>query len=99
MQMTKTKYLILAITTLMSVHSAFGQRPKPSPTPTPDPGQERLEVNIRRVRLPITVTDKKKELISGLTQGDFQVLEDNVPQVIDSFTSEQNNVLPLYVAC
>lgn len=95
--MTKTKYLILAITTLMSFYSAFGQQPKPSPTPTPDPGQEKLEVNIRRVRLPITVTDKKKELISGLTQGDFQVLEDNVPQVIDSFTSEQSNVLPLYV--
>jgi Ca-activated chloride channel homolog len=101
MQMTKTKYLILAITTLMSFYSAFGQQPqqpKPSPTPTPDPGQEKLEVNIRRVRLPITVTDKKKELISGLTQGDFQVLEDNVLQVIDSFTSEQNNVLPLYVS-
>jgi VWFA-related protein len=82
---------------MMSFYSAFGQQAKPSPTPTPDPGQERLEVNIRRVRLPITVTDKKKELIPGLTQGDFQVLEDNVPQVIDSFTSEQNNVLPLYV--
>jgi Ca-activated chloride channel family protein len=97
MQMTKTKYLILAITALMLSYSAFGQRPKPSPTPTPDPGQERLEVNIRRVRLPITVTDNKKQFVTGLTQSDFVIMEDKVPQQIESFTSEQNNVLPLYV--
>ena len=98
MQMTKTKYLILAITMLLPVHSAFGQQPKPSPTPTPDPGQERVNVNIRRVRLPITVTDNKKQFVSGLTQNDFVVMEDKVPQQIESFTSEQNNVLPLYVS-
>ena len=97
MQMTKTKYLILAITTLMSFQSAFGQQPKPSPTPTPDPGQETLKVNIRRVRLPITVTDNKKQFVTGLTQNDFVIMEDKVPQQIESFTSEQNNVLPLYV--
>jgi VWFA-related protein len=49
------------------------------------------------VRLPITVTDKKGQFIPGLTQSDFQVFEDKVPQQIDSFTSEQNNNLPLYV--
>jgi VWFA-related protein len=97
MHMTKTKYLILAITMLLPVHSAFGQQPKPSPTPTPDPGQERVNVNIRRVRLPITVTDNKKQFVSGLTQNDFVVMEDKVPQQIESFTNEQNNVLPLYV--
>ena len=96
--MTKTKYLILAITMLLPVNSAFGQQPKPSPTPTPDPGQERVNVNIRRVRLPITVTDNKKQFVSGLTQNDFVVMEDKVPQQIESFTSEQNNVLPLYVS-
>src|SRR4029077_7480122 len=32
-----------------------------------------------------------------LGQGDFLILEDKVPQQIDSFTSEQNNNLPLYV--
>jgi len=83
---------------LLPVNSAFGQQPKPSPTPTPDPGQERVNVNIRRVRLPITVTDNKKQFVSGLTQNDFVVMEDKVPQQIESFTSEQNNVLPLYVS-
>src|SRR5437016_7757792 len=68
-------------------------------TPTPDPSQEKPEViNIRRVRLPITVTDKKGQFVSGLSANDFLVLEDKVAQKIDSFTSEENNNLPLYVA-
>src|SRR5262247_2267512 len=97
MQIIRTTCLFFAIAVLASFTPAFGQKPKPSPTPATDPGQEKLEVNIRRVRLPITVTDKKGQFISGLTQNDFQVLEDKTPQQIDSFTSEQNNVLPLYV--
>src|SRR5262249_13720443 len=97
MQIIRTTCLFFAIAVLGSFTSAFGQKPKPSQTPATDPGQEKLEVNIRRVRLPITVTDKKGQFISGLTQNDFQVLEDKIPQQIDSFTSEQNNVLPLYV--
>lgn len=72
--------------------------PKTGPTPSPTPeGQERVTVTTRRVRLPITVTDKKGQFVAGLSQSDFQVLEDRVPQQIDSFTSEENNKLPLYV--
>ena len=99
--MTKFGTYLLAIFMLMvSGALALGQQPKPSPTPPPpaETGQERPEViNIRRVRLPITVTDKKGQFISGLTQGDFVVLEDKVPQQIESFTSEENNKLSLYV--
>jgi Ca-activated chloride channel family protein len=92
---------LLALSLTLSVASfAFGQQPKPQPTPpkTPDQGQEKEIVNIRRVRLPITVTDKKGQLVSGLTARDFLIFEDKVPQQIDSFTSEENNSLPLYVA-
>jgi Ca-activated chloride channel homolog len=74
------------------------RRPTASPTPSPTPDSDIVDVNIRRVRLPITVQDKKKQFVSGLTQGDFLILEDKVPQTIDSFTSEANNNLPLYVA-
>jgi len=84
--------------------SAGAQNPQPSPqrpatpTATPDRNQDKPEIiDIRRVRLPITVTDKKGQLVSGLTANDFLVLEDKVPQKIDSFTSEENNKLPLYV--
>jgi Ca-activated chloride channel family protein len=48
------------------------------------------------VRLPITVKDKKKNLISGLTKDDFIVLEDGVPQEITFFTDEKTNP-PVYV--
>jgi Ca-activated chloride channel family protein len=83
--------------------SAAAQNPasapqkNPSPAATPEPSPDAEVVNIRRVRLPITVTDKKGQFVSGLTANDFVVLEDRTPQKIDSFTSEENNKLPLYV--
>jgi VWFA-related protein len=92
---------LLALWLTLSVTSlALGQKskPQPTPTPTPDPGQEKEIVNIRRVRLPITVTDKKGHFVTGLTAKDFLIFEDKVPQQIDSFTSEENNSSPLYVA-
>jgi len=96
---------LLALTLMLTAASLTWGQPKPQPTPpktapptTPDQGQEKEVVNIRRVRLPITVTDKKGQLVSGLTASDFLIFEDKVPQQIDSFTSEENNSLPLYIA-
>jgi Ca-activated chloride channel family protein len=93
---------LLALSPILISVSAQEQQPRPQkpavPSPTPDPNQERPEViNIRRVRLPITVTDKKGQFVSGLTANDFVILEDKIQQKIDSFTSEENNNLPLYV--
>ena len=99
--MIRKRYFFLTAMLLVSLTAAYGQpkTQKPAPTPTPEANQERPEViNIRRVRLPITVLDKKGVFVSGLTQGDFLVFEDKVPQQIDSFTSEESNNLPLYVA-
>jgi VWFA-related protein len=93
---------LLCLSLLLAGAAAnFAQQSKPQKPAQPavtDPGQEKPEViNVRRVRLPITVTDKKGQLVIGLTQSDFMILEDKVPQQIDSFTSEENNNLPLYV--
>jgi VWFA-related protein len=93
---------LLCLTLLLaSAAVSFAQQSKPQKPAQPavtDPGQEKPEViNVRRVRLPITVTDKKGQLVIGLMQSDFMILEDKVPQQIDSFTSEENNNLPLYV--
>src|SRR5881275_472509 len=94
--MKKTFYALSAIFLLSTAITA--QTPKPTASPTPDPGQERpVVVTTRRVRLPIAVKDKKGQFVSGLSQSDFLVLEDKVPQQIDSFSNEQNNNLPLYV--
>ena len=90
--------LSLAFVSSAQNPQAPSRRPTASPTPSPTPDSDIVDVNIRRVRLPITVQDKKKQFVSGLTQGDFVILEDKVPQTIDSFTSEANNNLPLYVA-
>jgi len=79
---------------------AEAQKPKPSPSPTPgteDP-QATVKIPIRRVRLPITVTDKKGQFIPGLTKDDFVILEDKVPQQIETFSDDLSLTLPLYVA-
>src|SRR5229473_1690805 len=95
-------YHALILSLLLSAAAVFAQQPKPQKPVQPattEPGQEKPEViNVRRVRLPITVLDKRGQFVSGLAQTDFQILEDKVPQQIDSFTSEENNNLPLYVA-
>jgi VWFA-related protein len=50
------------------------------------------------VRLPITVTDKKGQFVSGLTKEDFIILEDKVPQAIETFSDDLALTTPLYVA-
>jgi VWFA-related protein len=82
------------------VVGAEGQKPKPSPSPTPgnEDTQGTVKIPIRRVRLPITVTDKKGQFVPGLTKDDFVILEDKVPQQIETFSDDLSLTLPLYVA-
>lgn len=75
--------------------SLRAQQPTPKPTATPD--DTTVTVRITRVRLPITVVDKKGFLVPGLTKGDFQVLEDKIPQEIETFSDDVGKELPLYV--
>ena len=74
---------------LAAALSATAQVPRATP---PDTGQ----IKTIEVRLPVTVTAKKKELVSGLTRADFDVYEDGVKQEITSFTDERTNP-PVYV--
>jgi Ca-activated chloride channel family protein len=75
------------------------QKPNPSPTPLPqDPQQGPIRIPVRRVRLPITVIDKKGNFVPGLTKNDFVILEDKVPQAIETFSDDLALNLPLYVA-
>ena len=50
------------------------------------PGQ--ITVNVDLVELPVSVVDKNGDTIEGLTQSNFQVLEDNVAQEISLFKHE-----------
>ena len=85
-------YISLGIAITAFAVSANAQTPRPTPPPTDDTGGQ---VKTFEVRLPVTVT-LKKDLISGLTQGDFMVFEDGVQQEITSFTDGATNP-PVYV--
>ena len=91
---------LAAVCIIVSVAlSASAQKPKASPSPTPAPTQEGTEkIFIRRVRLPITVTDKKGQFVTGLTQSDFVILEDKIPQAIETFSDDLALSTPLYIA-
>ena len=52
------------------------------------PGQQPFHIDVSLVVLPVTVTDHRGRLISGLTQDDFQVYEDGEQQAITQFSHE-----------
>ena len=79
---------------IVSCIAAAAQTPTPSPTPKVT-GDNNV-IKTVEVRLPVTVKDKKKNLVTGLTKNDFVVLEDGVPQEITYFSDEKTNP-PVYV--
>ena len=92
------KYLSVVFVITAAALSAYAQKPKASPTPPPGEPQGTERILIRRVRLPITVTDKKGNFVPGLTKNDFTILEDKVPQTIETFSDDLSQTTPLYVA-
>jgi Ca-activated chloride channel homolog len=62
---------------------------------TPDE-RTRILVDVTRVNLLFTVTDKKGRFITNLTKDDFEVIENKKQQVIQEFTAESD--LPLRLA-
>ena len=92
------RLLLLASLVTCAGLAAQAQRPKPTSTPPPDDSQDSITTFIRRVRLPITVVDKKGQFVPGLTKNDFLILEDKVPQQIETFADDLGEAQPLYVA-
>lgn len=80
------KRILLAGHLLLLATAGFGQVAQPS-----DDSSKTFEV-----RLPVTVKDKKKNLVSGLKRGDFLILEDGIQQEATFFTDEKTNP-PVYV--
>jgi len=72
--------------------SSFAQKATPTPTP---PVDDTGPTKVFEVRLPVTVT-QKKDLITGLTRGDFAVFEDGVQQEVTFFSDEKTNP-PIFV--
>ncbi len=89
--------ILLKVTYLVVLAGLAGfpvlaQNPAPTPPDIDEP------VSVFEVRLPVTVTEKKKKnpLVKGLKQTDFVVYEDGVPQGITFFTDELTNP-PVFV--
>lgn len=59
--------------------AAAGQQPKAAPPPY------KFHARVREVLVQVTVLDKKNRPVNTLTETDFHVFENNVPQTIDSF--------------
>ena len=53
------------------------QNPQPAPT---------FRSEIDYVQIPVRVLDARGQFVHGLTQSDFQILEDGVPQTITAFS-------------
>src|SRR5271170_1538477 len=70
------------------------------PTPAEPAGESddptRIVLDVTRVNVLFTVTDKKGRFVTDLTKGDFDVIENKKPQVIQQFTAESD--LPLRLA-
>ncbi len=67
-------------------------------TPTPDAARQTapatsLSVVVKVVTLPVTVRDKKGQIVTNLTKDDFSLVEDTRPQTIKYFNLDTN--LPL----
>ncbi|HKT48353.1 MAG TPA: VWA domain-containing protein [Candidatus Acidoferrales bacterium] len=61
---------------------------KPETPQSTSDAQARIRVNSDLVVLSVTVKDRNGNLVPGLQQKDFQVLDDGVEQSIDVFTAE-----------
>jgi Ca-activated chloride channel family protein len=89
------KFLALALVIIVpSLAQAPPAAPKPSPADTSDLPVIRLDVT--RVPLLFTVSDKKGHFVTDLKQNEFDVIENKKPQNILSFQGESE--LPLRLA-
>ena len=73
-----------------------GNQPKPPVTPVDQEGQTTITLDVTRVNILFTVTDKKGRFVTDLGKDDFSVVEAKKPQVIQQFTAESD--LPLRLA-
>jgi VWFA-related protein len=80
---------------ICAIGALFAQNPKPVPPPQADE-PTRIQVEVTRVPMLFTVTDKKGRFIMNLTKEDFEVFENRRKQEVAEFSAESD--LPLRIA-
>jgi len=84
--------LLAAAGTFAAVLASGQQKTAPPPVQQADE-PARISVDVTRVNMLFTVTDKKGRFVTDLAREDFEVVEGKKPQTIAEFTSESD--LPL----
>ena len=84
----------LAITLCFALGSLDAQAP-PKPTSPDDDPASRIMVDVTRVNMLFTVSDKKGRFVTDLGKDEFEILEARKPQSIMEFTAESD--LPLRI--
>jgi VWFA-related protein len=84
---------LLAFTLLLDGQAKNEKAPKSAPA---NPQDTRITLDVSRVNMLFTVSDKKGRFITDLTKDDFEVFESKKPQSIIEFAAETD--LPLRLA-
>jgi Ca-activated chloride channel homolog len=97
----RSRVLCAAAGAMLFALLATGQQSPPSqpqPPASPSKGEQeaRISVEVTRVSMAYSVTDRRGRFVTGLAKEDFQLLENGKPQTIAEFTAEPS--LPLRVA-
>jgi VWFA-related protein len=87
---------LLVIAAVILAAGAIAQQTAPKPASATPEEQTRIILDVTRVNLLFTVTDKKGRFITDLSKDDFEIVESKRKQVIQEFTAETD--LPLRIA-
>ena len=92
--------MLYPVVALLSMSLALNSQPKNRKADTPPPAdsqdKNRITLDVSRVNMLFTVSDKKGRFITDLTKDDFDVLESKKSQSIIEFAAESD--LPLRLA-
>jgi VWFA-related protein len=86
----------IAIGVCAAVFALNAQAPAPQTPLSGADDQNRIVLDVNRVNILFTVSDKKGRFLTNLAKGDFEVYENKKPQKILEFTAESD--LPLRLA-
>ncbi|MGA2983956.1 MAG: VWA domain-containing protein [Terriglobia bacterium] len=83
-----TLAILISLTSIPSLAQNNSPSRQDNSLDQPGPDEYRISVDVGLVVLPVVVTDRKGQAVSGLEKSNFQVFEDGRPQEIDLFEAE-----------
>jgi Ca-activated chloride channel family protein len=90
------KHVLLPLALCAAALVLTGQKNDKPAAPQDSPDKNRITLDVSRVNMLFTVSDKKHRFVTDLTKDDFEVIEHKKPQTIMEFTAETD--LPLRLA-